>query len=132
MKVQLIDEQRKDVAAFEVDNDKLAGTAILVYKGDFYLFSSIPSESSYSKALFMRVKPPTCFEPNIQHPAIAEADAAVQIGEEAFRAGFNACYEWQIDRRGAIATVTGNEQKRAEDRAWEAFEPSEATKELIV
>lgn len=56
--------------------------------------------------------------------AIAVADAAVQIAEEAFRAGFKAGEHWDT-RKGAPS------RGELEERAWGAFEPSEATKELI-
>lgn len=129
-KVRLLDRQGFKIAIIEVKTNVLAGHAILAYDGCWFVFGNIASEPLVDFD-FCQVAPPYCMKPDIDDPTIAAADAAVQIGEEAFRAGFNACYEWQIDRRGTIATVSGAEQKRAEDKAWGDFEPSEACKGLI-
>jgi len=56
-------------------------------------------------------------------------DAAVQVAEEAFRAGFKAGWDMGI---GSTYILAGEGfEKSQENRAWDNFEPSEDIKELV-
>ena len=52
-----------------------------------------------------------------------DSDAAIQVAEEAFRAGFRAA--WELRNQGWQA------HPKLEDHAWDDFEPAEDIKELV-
>lgn len=55
-------------------------------------------------------------------------DAAVQVAEEAFKAGFEACWNSLMVKELSFG---GMESERRRDEAWGEFEPSESIKELV-
>jgi len=59
------------------------------------------------------------------HVGDGTPDAALAIGEEALRFGFNFAFD-----KFAPMSTTGSEQMESENAAWDAYEPSEAIKDL--
>lgn len=98
------------------------------YAPGFYLFNCVdcPASLPINEREMADKRAWRCKE----HALAASADAGkyvgneatVQIAEEAFRAGFRAC----VGR--PLATM--DDDPKAEDDAWSAFEPSEACKDL--
>lgn len=58
-------------------------------------------------------------------------DAAVQVAEEAFRAGFQSAVNFFFERGGYARNVTDVQLHQTMSRGWYNFEPSEDIKELV-